>query len=239
MIAEPILREAVEEDAELRWRQGVSRADIRLSVRELAEQEVEEWSDGSKIDGRAAGATRKKGWYLGEWATVADAEEIGVLLAWEESDIVALDSQGVIQRISNLQYTQPRSWIEEGLVARMQERPRTLMWVKGHNGVKGNEEADRMAGRTVRRGRKRQERAVVTPAGIKQEFPIYPKAPAHLSWSAGAVKGLVYMITDKGPQRQWLWEIGKSEECWCVCDGWTPQNAAHLDGMSVGGRWEG
>jgi len=25
-----------------------------------------------------------------------------------------------------------------------------------------------------------------------------------------------------------LWEIGKSEEWWCVCDGWAPQNAAHL-----------
>jgi len=37
--------------------------------------------------------------YLGEWATVAGAEEIGVLLAWEDYDKVALDSQGVIQRI--------------------------------------------------------------------------------------------------------------------------------------------
>jgi len=36
------------------------------------------------------------------------------------------------------------------------------------------------------------------------------------------------MMTDKGPQRQWLWEIGKSEERWCVCDGWTAQNAVHL-----------
>jgi len=44
------------------------------------------------------------------------------------------------------------------------------------------------------------------------------------------VKGLVYMVTDKGPQQQWLWEIGKSEEQWCVCDGRTPQNAAHLLG---------
>ena len=54
---------------------------------------------------------------------MADAEEVGVLLAWENSDVVALDSQGVIQRITNLKYTPPRSWIEEGLVARMRERP--------------------------------------------------------------------------------------------------------------------
>jgi len=228
-IAEPILREVLEEDTELRWMQGsVPRADIEIGIQELNEQKVEEWSDGSRMKERAAGATRSKGWYLGEWATVADAEEVGVLLAWENSDVVALDSQGVIQRIYNLRHTQPRSWIEECLVAKMRERPRTLMWVKGHSGVRGNEEADKMAGMTVREGRRKQTRGVATPAGIKQEFPIYPKAPAHLNWSARAVKGLVYMITDKGPQRQWLWEIGKSEEQWCVCDGWTPQNAAHL-----------
>jgi len=99
-IAEPILREVLEEDVEVRWMQGTeSVRDIRVEARELAEHEVEEWTDGSRIDGRAAGATREKGWYLGEWATVADAEEIGVLLAWEDKDVVALDSQGVIQRI--------------------------------------------------------------------------------------------------------------------------------------------
>jgi len=36
------------------------------------------------------------------------------------------------------------------------------------------------------------------------------------------------MVTDKGPQQQWLWEIEKADTQWCVCDGWTPQNAAHL-----------
>jgi len=40
--------------------------------------------------------------------------------------------------------------------------------------------------------------------------------------------GLTYLETDKGPQRQWLREIGKVDDASCVCDGWTPQNAAHL-----------
>jgi len=104
------------------------------------------------------------------------------------------------------------------------------MWVKGHHGVKGNEEGDRRAGAEVEMGWRLQKTVIATPTGIKQEFSIYPKAPAHLKWSSKVVKGLVYMVMDKGPQQQRLWEIGKSVEPWCVCDGWMPQNAAHLLG---------
>jgi len=84
----------------------------------------------------------------------------------------------------------------------------------------------------VKEGKRERRAGIATPWGIKHEFPIYPRAPAHLSWSPGAVKGLTYMVTDKGPQQQWLWEIGKVDTRWCVCDGWTPQNAAHLLGCS-------
>jgi len=90
---------------------------------------------------------------------------------------------------------------------------------QGHKGVRGNEEADMRAGTEVEMGWRLQKTVIATPAGIKQEFQIYPKAPAHLKWSPMAVEGLVYMVTDKEPQRQWLWEIGKSDEQWCVCDG--------------------
>jgi len=96
--------------------------------------------------------------------------------------------------------------------------------------VRGNEEAGLGARMEVELGWRMQRTVIATPVGIKQEFPVYPVAPAHLRWSPTALKGLVYMVTDKGPQQQWLWKIGKSEEPWCVCDGWTPQNAAHLLG---------
>jgi len=95
-------------------------------------------------------------------------------------------------------------------------------------GVRGNEEADRRAKAEVIAGERRSAAGIATPWGIKQEFPLYPRAPAHISWTAAARRGLVYMVTDKGPQHQWLWEIGKVDTQWCVCDGWTPQNAAHL-----------
>jgi len=196
------------EDTEFQWMGDTRSAGTGVEVQDLVEQEVEEWTDGSRMDGRAAGATTTESLYLGEWATVADAEEMGVLLAWDKCDVVGLDSQGVIRRISNLLHARPRSWIEEGLVAKMRERPRVLMWVKGHSGVQGNEAADRTARREVEIGWRTQKKAIATPAGIKQGFPVYPKAPAHMKWSPRAVKGLVYMVTDKGPQRQWLWEIG-------------------------------
>jgi len=80
-----------------------------VEIAQLDRERVEEWSDGSRADGRAAGATRMRGLYLGERATVADVEEVGELLAWDDCDQVALDSEGVIQRIWNLQHVQPRS----------------------------------------------------------------------------------------------------------------------------------
>jgi len=152
VIAEPIWREVLGEDVELWWMRGTKPERGKVEVEQLDEERVEKWSDGSRADGRAAAATRTKGLYLGQWAIVVDVEEAGVMLAWEEHDRVALDSQRVIQRIWNLQYTQPRSWIEEALLELMQERPRMLMWVKGHVGVKGNEKADMRARWEVGKG---------------------------------------------------------------------------------------
>jgi len=227
-VAEPIIREWVEEDAQLRWMNGTKGRGREIRVEELDIRRVEEWTDGSRMEGRAAAATRTKGEYLGTMATVADAEELGVSIAWEENEVVALDSKGVIQRIQSLAHRQPRSWIEERLVEQMEERPRTLMWVKGHDGIEGNELADRKAKEEVSRGVWMNKPDIVTPAGIRQAYRLHGKAPKHLSWSRWAVRGLTYMVTDKGTQAQWLKTIGKTDDASCVCDGWTPQNAAHL-----------
>lgn len=108
-------------------------------------------------------------------------------LAWghgsagECCDTVTLDSQGVIQQIHDLMHLAPRSWIEEKLVAQMAERPRQLMWVRGHQVEAGNEEADRMAKREVKMGERMHKPDIATPAGIGQAYPLHPKAPPHLA----------------------------------------------------------
>jgi len=92
---------------------------------------VKEWDKCSRIDERAAGAARTVAQYLGTMATIADTETLGVSLAWHTCNKIALDSQGVIQRIHGLTLRAPRSWIEEWLARQMGKRPRVLMWVKG------------------------------------------------------------------------------------------------------------
>jgi len=102
------------------------------------------------------------------------------------------------------------------------------MWVRGHQGEEGSEKADSRAKEEVEMGWRLNKPDVATPAGIKQAHPLHSKAPKHMRWSMKAIQGLVFMVMDKGLQHHWLWEIGKTDEPQYVCDGWTPQNAAHL-----------
>jgi len=60
---------------------------------------------------------------------------------------------------------------------------------EGTSGCGGNEEADRRAKQEVEIGWRLQKQEVATPAGIRQAFPIHPRA----------IKGLVYLVTGKGP----------------------------------------
>ena len=81
----------------------------------------------------------------------------------------------------------------------------TSIWVKGHSGVKGNEEADTMARKAAWIGRRMTQTSITTPAGIRQSFPMHPKlGRGRKEWSKQAIKGLTYLTTDKGYQRAWL-----------------------------------
>jgi len=142
------LKEWLEEDSELRWAEGCP-GNRSIRVEDLEVERVEEWTDGSGMEGGAPGAMRTTAMYLGRMATIADAEALGIPLAWQTCDTVALDSQGVIQRICGLTTQAPRTWIEERLARQVAERPRVLMWVKGHSGLVGNAEADVRAKREV------------------------------------------------------------------------------------------
>jgi len=62
----------------------------------------------------------------------------------------------------------------------MQAGPWALAWVRGHQGIEGNEEADARAKREVEMGYRILRPDIATPAGIRQTYPTQPKAPAHL-----------------------------------------------------------
>jgi len=53
----------------------------------------------------------------------------------------------------------------------MAERPRVLMWVKGHDGVEENEAPDSKAKREVWMGERMHWPDIVTPAGLPRCTP--------------------------------------------------------------------
>lgn len=87
------------------------------------------------MENAAAGATTRIAEYLGQHATVMDAEMLGISSALESNQRkIALDSQAAIMRVTQM-YTEPaRSWIELRIQKALRA-PCTLMWVKGHSGV--------------------------------------------------------------------------------------------------------
>ena len=98
--AEGILREYLDEEVDLAWMTGGTGCITGVTVEKS--HNGGEYSDGSRRDRHTAAATTKKGFYLGQVATVMDAEMLGVAMGWEQSKKVATDSQAAIGRIQGL-----------------------------------------------------------------------------------------------------------------------------------------
>jgi len=62
-------------------------------------------------------------------------------------------------------------------------------------------------------------------AGIRQAYPLFNKEQ-HMKWNRDELRGLTYLHTDKGPQKAWLFKIGRASSPRCKCG--ETQNAAHL-----------
>ena len=198
---------------------------MEFAIKEYDEGQVDEYSDGSRIGEAAAAGTTKQAIYLGLHATVTDAEMAGVLLALREGHSrIALDSQAAILKMEQLYVEPARSWIE----LQLQKENKTgcsLMWVRGHAGNKGNEKADRTAKLKAYGGRVMQAVNLITPAGIRHDHRIHSKAE-HLNWTRKQLRGLSFIVTDRGPMKRWQWVIGRAEEQTCQCG--EIQNAVHL-----------
>ena len=118
----------------------------------------------------------------------------------------------------------PRSWIELQL-QKANSGGCSLSWVQGHAGNEGNEKADRRARLRAYSGRVTQAVNLITPAGIRHDHRIHSKGN-HLNWSRKQLRGLSFVVTDRGPIKRWLWLIGRAEDPMCQCG--EIQNAVHL-----------
>jgi len=159
------------------------------------------------MEGMAAGASAEGGVFLGEFATVMDAEMVGIAGAWEEGyTTVATDSQAAIKTCINLTtgVHTGRSWIEERIIEAAKKAAGAklrIVWVKGHSGIEGNELADKRAKDKVAEGVWNSDPSLATPAGIRQAYPLHSREPQK-GWDRDELRGLTYLHTDKGPMKE-------------------------------------
>jgi len=76
-----------------------------------------------------------------------------------------------------------------------------LMWVGGYGGVEDNKRTDARAKMAVFEGRWLLEPSLATPAGLRSAYPLFGGREKYHSWDRDAMRGLMYLYTDRGPMR--------------------------------------
>ena len=185
------------------------------------------------------------GGYPGPVSTVADGERRGVTeaLRSDQDMLLALtDSMAAKATTINLaRGAPPRSGINRDVKAALQRREAQhldtgISWLRAHIGVKGNGIADEHALFQSYRGAIAGDRCTATEGGIRR---IAKEARAaerkvegyglggRTQWGRRALSAYTWFRTGKGPQRELLHKIKKTEDAHCDC-GAAVQSGDHI-----------
>ena len=181
-------------------------------------------------ENRRGGDTNTTGGYLGPISTVADSERRGILEALQTDEdmlLVLTDRMAAKATTMNLSRgAAPRSQIEVQIKAALRRRQALgldtgISWVRAHIGIKGNELADQHATFQSYRGQIANVTRTGTEGGIRwiaKEARASERKVAsfglgnRVNWGRRALATYTWFREGKGPQRQWLYKIGKVED---------------------------
>ncbi|KAF8471041.1 ribonuclease H-like domain-containing protein [Kalaharituber pfeilii] len=217
----------------------------------IAKEEDEGWTsiytDGSRMEDKTGTGVHQTGEdtsiYLGERCTVNDAEliAVGEAMRREGELLIITDSRTTVTRMKGIARGDLTPEGAAELVRRRWEertsrgdRDLALLWVKAHEGIVGNTEADRAA--KVATALQYQDETV-TEAGIRQEAKSrrgeerkrlqLTYRPLEYLGTRRRVSTFAGIMGDKG-LRQWRYQIGKEESPECRWCGKALENYRHI-----------
>jgi len=207
------------------------------------------------------GGKRLGGATLGRLATVWDGEVCGVRGALEDTPsdsnvLILLDSQAAIAAVKKAGRTGKArtcdlKWVMEGIRERKSRLgPNAVLfgWVKAHNKLHCNEEADRLAKEATNLY---PEDPQITEGGLKQAWRKMREKERRVKragmgrvvrWNRKARVTYIQCRTRKGNLQAWRHKIGKTEDPECRKCGRYAETGRHIallctHGEDIGWRW--